>query len=254
MANRRLTIPKSQDIALVAQVNRACPLCATPLFYRKTAGKSQKKYEIAHIYPLNPSPAEIELLEHQERLSVDVNHDHNLIALCEPCHTMFDKPRTVDEYLEIVRIKRELIRKDDQQSLWDQYPIEVDIRHVIDGLYSTLPMQEIELSLHPIEIDRKLTGNIENITKKKIKGHVIDYYEYVKRKMVEMDAKNPGSAMLVASEIRTFYLKQKTISGANQQVIFDDVVAWIGTKTKPKTNDAAEIVTSFFIQNCEIFE
>ncbi|MEY8144248.1 MULTISPECIES: ABC-three component system protein [Falsihalocynthiibacter] len=39
-----------------------------------------------------------------------------------------------------------------------------------------------------------------------------------------------------------------------QQVAFDNIVKWLNAKTKAESNDAAEVITSFFVQNCEVFE
>jgi len=58
---------------------------------------------------------------------------------------------------------------------------------------------------------------------------------------------------MISQQIKVFYLKQKRF-GYDQQVIFENIVYWINSKTKPNSNDAAEILASFFIQNCEIFE
>ena len=105
MSNPRKKYSDAQNVALLSQVNGVCPLCAEILFYKK-GGKSYKNYEIAHIYPLNPTPTEKTLLEHEERLSNDVNDENNVIPLCEICHGKFDKPRTVEEYRMLLGIKK----------------------------------------------------------------------------------------------------------------------------------------------------
>ncbi len=92
---------ENTNIVLFNQVDGICPLCDKQLIYKKS-GSKYKKYELAHIYPLNPRPEEIKLLEVQERLSDDVNHEDNLIPLCKSCHGEFDKPRTVSEYQDLV--------------------------------------------------------------------------------------------------------------------------------------------------------
>ena len=56
----------------------------------KKQGKQHKLFEGAHIYPLNPSDEEKELLKNEKKLHDDVNHLNNIIALCRDCHTMFD--------------------------------------------------------------------------------------------------------------------------------------------------------------------
>ena len=67
-----------------------------------------------------------------------------------------------------------------------------------------------------------------------------------------MDHAKGDLSEIISLQIKSYYLKQIN-SGFGQQAIFDNIVAWINAKTKPKTNDAAEILTSFFVQNCEVF-
>ena len=253
MSNKRKSFSLAQNIALVTQVNRICPLCDTPLFYMKN-GKSYKKYEIAHIYPLNPKPDEIQLLKDEERLSENLNHEDNLITLCGICHDKLDKPRTLEEYKHLIKIKKSLIKISEQQDLWQQYQIENDINRVIERLYSDdLPNTGCEIEFVPKEVDRKLNESISKLTKRKIRNNVADYYILIKSKFASIDMENPDSTYLISTQIKSYYLKQKKLE-LSQQEIFANSVDWIHTKTHPETDDAAEIIASFFIQNCEIFE
>ena len=253
MSNKRKSFSPAQHIALVTQVNRICLLCNTPLFYMKN-GKSYKKYEIAHIYPLNPKADEIQLLKNEERLSEDLNHEDNLIPLCDICHKKLDKPRTVEEYKHLIKIKKSLIKTSEQQDLWQQYQIENDINRVIERLYSDdLPNTGCEIEFVPKEVDRKLNESISKPTKRKIRNNVVDYYILIKSKFASIDMENPDSTYLISTQIKSYYLKQKKLE-LSQQEIFANIVDWIHTKTHPETDDAAEIIASFFIQNCEIFE
>ena len=253
MSNNRKTFSPAQNIALVTQVNRICPICDAPLFYNKSSS-SYKQYQIAHIYPLNPKTEEIELLKNEERLSEDLNHENNLIPLCTKCHVKFDKPRTMEEYRNLIKIKKSLLYTEKQQDLWQQYQIENDIKRVIESLYSNnLPNAGCEIDFIPKEVDRKLNESISKPTKRKIKNNVADYYILIKSKFASMDMENPDSAYLISTQIKSFYLKQKILE-SSQQKIFNNIVDWIHNKTHPETNDAAEIIASFFVQNCEIFE
>jgi hypothetical protein len=252
MSNPRPHFLDSQHIALVTQVNRICPLCDKELFYKKN-GRSFKRYEIAHIYPLNPTPPEAILLQDESRLSTDVNHEDNLIPLCAACHLEFDKPRTVAEYRELYNIKKELIKNASHHVVMSQYQIEEDIRHVIDSLYSTDPFPEAPIAFDLKEIDDKLDGSINNLTKRKIQSNVTDYYLFIKQRFAELDAANPDSASLISAQIKAYYLKQKTTCDS-QQEIFKNIVTWINMRTRPKTIEVAEIIASFFVQNCEVFE
>lgn len=253
MANKRKTYTPVQNIALVTQVDRVCPLCDEPLFYTK-GGSSYKSYEIAHIYPLNPTEEEKKLLKNEERLSNDVNHENNVIPLCDICHKKFDKPRTIEEYRQLLALKKNLLKKSYQQLLWKQYQIEEDIGLIIEALYSEeVDCVDCEINFTPKEINRKLDGTISKPTKRKIKNHVADYFVFIKKKFSLMDLSSPDLSDLISAQIKSYYFKQKNLN-LSQQDIFDNIVSWINAKTNPKTNDAAEILASFFVQNCEVFE
>jgi len=252
MSNQRNKYSDAQNVALLSQVSRVCPICAEPLFYKKS-GKSFKNYELAHIYPLNPTNEEKHLLWDEERLSDDVNDENNIIPLCEICHGKFDKPRTVEEYQNLLGLKKKLIERSGQEAIWKRYTIEDEISQIIEAIYDDPELEnDAEIDFTPREVDEKLDSTISRPTKVKIKGNVREYYIFIRRQFSELDNVNPDFSEIISLQIKTYYLKQKSM-GFDQQAIFENIVSWIYAKTKPKTNDAAEIMASFFIQNCEVF-
>lgn len=252
MSNPRKKYSDAQNVALLSQVSRVCPHCAEPLFYKK-GGKSFKNYELAHIYPLNPTQEEEFLLKHEERLSGDVNDEDNIIPLCEICHGKFDKPRTVEEYRELLALKKRLIDRSGQEAIWKRYTIENEIGLIIEAIYDDPELDnDADIDFAPREVDEKLDSSISRPTKIKIKGNVREYFFFIRKKFSELDDVNPDLSEMISLQIKTYYIKQKSM-GYGQQVIFENIVSWIHAKTKPKTNDAAEIMASFFIQNCEVF-
>jgi hypothetical protein len=237
----------------VTQVAGLCPRCQAPLTYEK-AGKKHKGYEIAHIYPLNPSAAEVILLQAEERLSIDVDHEDNLIPLCKDCHGRFDTPRTVEDYRELVLLKRCLITRDSEKDLWHQYRLEEEIAGIVASLVATpIFTPPLALTYDAKTVDAKTDGSIAPLTKHKIRGDVQDYYLYVSHLFAGLESERPGRAELIAQQVRTFYVAQKQID-LNQERIYRAVSAWILAKVANCSPLAADIVTSFFVQHCEVFE
>lgn len=252
MSNARKTYSEAECILLLSQVNRVCPLCNEPLFYRKS-GKDLKKYQLAHIYPLNPTTVEKTLLENEKRLSENVNSVDNIIPLCEICHGKFDKPRTITEYIKLYSIKKELIARNTQESMWKTYSIENEISEIINAIYNDPILEsDLEIEFKTKEVNEKLNESMSQPTNLKIKRNVQDYYFFISRKFKDLDNVYGDFSEIISLQIKTFYLKQKNMA-FDQQTIFDNLVRWVHIKTKPKTNDAAEILVSFFIQNCEVF-
>ncbi len=252
MSNPRKQYSDAQNVALLSQVSRVCPTCAEPLFYKKS-GKSFKNYELAHIYPLNPSKEEQRLLQNEERLSDNVNDENNIIPLCEICHGKFDKPRTIEEYRTLFGLKKKLIDRSGQEAIWKRYTLEEEISQIIEAIYDDPELEnDAEIDFTPREVDEKLDSTISRPTKVKIKGNVREYYTFISKKFSEIDNVSSDFSEIISLQIKTYYLKQKNM-GLDQQAIFENIVSWIYAKTMPKTNDAAEILASFFIQNCEVF-
>ncbi|WP_026480212.1 ABC-three component system protein [Ahrensia sp. 13_GOM-1096m] len=253
MSNERKKLSPAQELALISQVNRVCPLDAEPLFY-KTGTRSFKNYEIAHIYPLNPTSNEESLLEKEERLGLDVNDEDNLIPLCTTCHTKFDKPRTVEGYQELVAIKKKAIERSSQEELWKTNPIKESILEIVSAIYADADEGiEAEITFNSMKVDEKLNDTISKPTRRKIKNNVTAYYTFIREKLVLLDKAGDCTSEIISNQIKGFYLIQKG-NGVGQQAAFDNIVKWLNAKTKAESNDAAEIITSFFIQNCEVFE
>jgi hypothetical protein len=202
---------------------------------------------------LNPTEDEIILLQKEERLSSDVNDEDNVIPLCEICHGKFDKPRAVEEYRQLYELKKKLIERRGQEAIWKRYTIEDEISEVIEAIYDDPKVDsDAEIEFFPKEVDEKLNESISRPTKRKIKTNVREYYIFIRNKFSELDNADGDLSESISLQIKSYYLKQKRM-GFEQQAIFENMVAWIHTKTKPKTNDAAEILAAFFVQNCEVF-
>lgn len=253
MSVEKKTYSDAQNVALVTQVGSVCPICDAPLFNKKYT-RSYKAYEIAHIYPQKPSDEEIELLKDEERLGDCVNDEKNVIPLCESCHGKFDKPRTVEEYRMLLSIKKRLLARSGQEAIWKQYHIEEEISEIIEALYKDFDdNQTSETNFIPKDISHKTNDSISRPTVRKIRNNVRDYYFLIRNKMASVDKSRMDFSTIVSHQIRGYYLKQKQM-GLDQQAIFDNIVRWILVKTKPQSIDGAEILASFFVQNCEVFE
>lgn len=255
MSKKREAFTENDKLILYAEVDGMCPVCQNALMYEKNK-QNHKNFEIAHIYPLNPKNEELELLKYEEILSTNPNNLKNLICLCVSCHTKFDKPRTIEEYRELVTIKKTLTRESKDKLLWNDTKIESEIVEIIKLLLN----EDIELSTKDIlaydskEIDRKVNDTITLLTKRKIKLNVQDYFNIVKNKFIELDKITPLTTETISSQIKTHYLLLcKEHKDINQKVIFDSMVNWLSKGANQSSNEASEILISYFVQNCEVF-
>lgn len=240
-------------ISLLTQVQRVCPLCSEPLFYQKT-GALHRGYELAHIYPLNPTDEEVRTLQEEERLSDDINAPENIIPLCSVCHQKFDKPRTVEEYRKLAALKKSLTDRSDQELLWKRYPIEEELQQIVEEIYRAVDFpSDPELSYATKKVEEKADATLLRPTLRKLGNHVRDYYVLIRKRMSQIDLLRPEFSTMVSQQFKNYYLLQKG-RGLSQQAIFENIVSWVRTKTSCRSVDAAEILVAFFVQNCEVFE
>lgn len=254
MANRRRSYSQAEQVALTTQVEGCCPLCNEPLFHRK--GRSTyKTYELAHIYPLNPKPEEVVELQGVAWLSEDINDPENIIPLCTKCHTKFDKPRTREEYEQLAAVKRFFAERARQRTIFNDFPLENDIRNIIARLHEIdfEENQSLGLDFDAKSMDAKFDDSMPMPTRRKIRHAVIDYYQHVRNEFRNLEQQSPCASKLIYSQVHTYYLKQQTFS-LSQADIFANVVEWIRAKTATSCPEAAEIVASFFVQNCEVLK
>jgi hypothetical protein len=178
----------------------------------------------------------------------------NLIPLCTACHTAFDKPRTREEYLALVEKKSELIALSEQRRMQYQYSLQDEVSRIVAALdKEDYEAGDVLLAFDAKPVDEKLDAAMPLQLKRKIKRNVNDNFVDVRERFQTLDKDTPGVSHLISLQVRSFYQAQK-VRGWSQQQIFNGVTEWIEKRTGARTREAAEIVASFFVQNCEVFE
>lgn len=252
MSDNRRNYSDNEKIMLYAEVNAECPICSKKLMNEKN-GRYYKLFEIAHIYPANPTKNEIKILEGVEKLDSDVNSLKNALAVCPNCHTEFDKPRTVKEYNNWLSIKKNLIAKNKIRDSYSLYTIESDISKVLSSLGEWDDIDPLTpLCYKSLKVDDKVNKTIPYITKKKIKDDVVDYFYFIQSIFSEMAIEVAHKFDRIASQVKNYYWYCLEIT-QDQNQIFELMVNWLNEKTSFYSKRACEIVISFFVQNCEVF-
>lgn len=250
---------KSYEMLLLREVDACCPICHKYLFYNK-GNQLRNKYEIAHIYPFSAKPEEEILLSGLERLSDDLDSIKNLIILCRDCHKFFDQPRTAEGYLEMVELKKRLIQntnvKDNRynSTINEQMSVIInEIQNYDDDKLDDLP----QLSLSIKTIDEKVSDNgdssINNILKRNIKTNVTYYYTLIEDLLKQANSREIDSAEEISMRVKLYYIELKR-KGINQKESFNFLVDWLHQMTGSKCRTTSEIIISYFVQHCEVFE
>lgn len=249
----RLPITENIDLLHVQEVEGYCPLCGANILVKK-GKRVNKQYQIAHIYPNSPSVSQEKELMGLERLGHDCESFDNKIVLCKNCHGYYDDHTTKEEYLKILDIKKKLLEIGNARDYIASYEIEEELIDIIDKILLVKDdvLNKVELKYKGIKISKKIDDS-NSLLRRKIERNVSLYYGFIKEAFQNMEDEGKKKFNLIAAEFNTAFLKSSSES-EDKQVIFDVLVSWVNSKVSSKSHDACEIIVSFFVQNCEVFD
>lgn len=249
----RIKITEKMSLQHVNEVRGLCPICGKALLVQK-GEQINKNYQIAHIYPNSPTEYQRKELNGLERLGETCEDFKNKIALCKECHGYYDDHTTKQEYLRLVGIKKQLLEKDATQRNIASIDVENELVLIIKKLSETTEEEITDISLKYEGM--KITDKLEEkylLLRQKIKFNVCTYYGFIKENMRNMADEDKLNFEVIASEIRTAYLKA-ALSSDNKEIIFEALVKWMNSKIPQSSKNGCEIMISFFVQNCEVFD
>ncbi|HMW40362.1 MAG TPA: HNH endonuclease signature motif containing protein [Saprospiraceae bacterium] len=255
MATKRDSYSENEHSILYAETGGCCPLCSIPiLFQKKGSKKPSKSYEVAHIYPLNPTQSQALALSGYPAPS-DINALENVIALCPTCHTRYDKDFKLDELENLRKIKNGYLSEAKAKLTASQHAIQEEVYEILDAIAS---FDSDETALSPANfdistVDKKLKTGMSPLQKREIKVNAISFYVRIRDHIRTLEQQDQASVRILQNQINSYYLAMNKQNPENKDLVFNYVAQWISAKTN-KPILAAKVLTSFFVQNCEVFD
>lgn len=244
--------PTAAEIRLhLIEVDNLCPLCGTILQSYGQKKPDARLFEIAHIYPNSPTQEQLHELKDVPQLGINSESFENKIALCKNCHDTQDYHTKKDEYMKLYNIKKNLINQMSAKEDINAIPIEKQILTIIEKIKTYQQKDFAELKLYAIPVSKKFNHS-EILLKKKVENYVNTYYKFIKFCFSQIEGETGFSFNELATEIKLAFLKaEKQL--CEKELIFEQLVNWLNTKTENYSRLACEAVISFFVQNCEVF-
>lgn len=248
---KRVEPTDGQKLILLGEVHGFCPLCGSTLM-RNGARNVNKLFEIAHIFPCNPTSDDMQQLDGVELYGDNSESMHNKIALCKICHYDYDHNKTKEKYNKLLKIKKNLERAYSISNELAECNLENELQEVLLRL-KDLKADDVvglELSFDAVKVDQKIEDSY--LLLNKVKNNVVSYFRFIQENLKELCESSNTDFELIASNIKTIYFKCKR-NRMNQEEIFSTMTDWIVSKTQC-SQTAAEIIISFFVQDCEVYD
>lgn len=246
--DRKKSTPNN-DLKYILEVDGKCPNCGKYLI--KDKGKrTNKLFQIAHIYPNSPTYWEAKELEGLERLGKDSEDFENKIALCKDCHGYYDDHKTKEEYLKLLNKKKKLLESIETKKILSDQPIEDSINSIISAL-TNIGGEVGKLEINALKISEKIENDCL-LLKNKVEMNVTQYFKFIQEQFKALSIQEKLNFDVVASQIKTAFLQTEKKFN-DKKDIFDQLTKWLQSKTQNSSTEACEAVISFFIQDCEVF-
>jgi len=239
------------DANLFVETGGKCPICGAKIVAFGERGG--RPCEVVDITPLN--------VRKDYRTAVEygvTNADmpepgtaEGRIVLCCDCAVMYNTGPTAEEFKKVYEAKRMLLARSKLASEIPGFALDAEISKVLTGLAELRDFAELEnLSMTALRIDQKI--NMDNhLLLEKIRDYVVRYYKFIENRCGQLETQGDLDFTLLASQVKTCYLR---LRGLGQEETFQLIAEWMQEKTGTTSMIACEILTAFFVQNCEVFD
>jgi len=255
MAEKRDSYSDNEHSILYAETGGICPLCTDPILFQKAGSKKPSKgYEIAHIYPLNPTQAQVSALNGY-LAPASINALENVIALCPTCHTKYDKDFKIDEYVKLRGLKDGFLSEAKAWLTVSQHNLQEEVCAILDEIaaFDFDNADTVSTGFDVATVDKKLKTGMSPLQKREIKMNAISFYVRIRDHIRLLEQQDQVMVKIMQNQINTYYLAMRQQNPDNKDLIFNYVSQWISLKSG-KSILASKVLTSFFVQNCEVFD
>lgn len=174
----------------------------------------------------------------------------NLIALCKDC-SLIHQNRTDDDSMEfLMQVKASMMKEYLSGSTAAEMPVDESIIRVLNKICE-LPVEHkgVELNYEPSTVEKKIADDI--MLKIKVSSYVSAYFMTVKDEFRKLDAEKKIRYEAFAQTVKATFLRLDD-GQTSKTTIFNALVEWLRNATNEQ-RESCEIVISYFVQNCEVF-
>lgn len=253
---RKRSNPQAQQeeaLVYIQEADGRCVLCGRKLI-KVAFGKTIFMCNVTRITPNSLDSVEKNNLAKEGIELPEQGSADDFIALCPNCSKEYQASFDKDSVKRLLEIKRSLQMRSAAADQLEQCDLNEKIEMVLEGLCS-LSSEEIEtnLRLDALALKDKIEDS-EPLLKNRIGADVARYYRFIEsglRRLSEIHGSSFNRT--IAKQVQLAYLTLSS-SGDSQSVIYEALVDWIHEKEPACERIACEIVVSFFVQNCEVFD
>jgi len=220
---------------LLNEVNHSCPFpgCGHSLTKTKD-GKTIDLYEVS-------------LIDKTKAPEIS-----NLLALCPNCYGTYILDGDKKVIKQLIQVKKLLDGNNYSKTLIDDINLEKGIIGVLHKVKNLKQIELVEASMDPKEIKKKLDPDDNFTLYAQVNFFVSTYFIRIRNIMINMDKSGDIDYEEIQDQMKAIYRKLKKSKKSNME-IFNTISDKIH-RVSLQEIAYCQIVTSYFIQSCEVFD
>jgi len=171
------------------------------------------------------------------------------VVLCVDCEREMQSASEQDK-LSLLSEKHDLENLMVAREATSRYTIEKQIEQVLRDVDLMVVTEETQLKIEPVKVENKIT---EKRLKERILFDVRQLYEGVNNALDRLSGENELNVDKFAKSVKRMY-EDASESLTSQSAIYNLLVETLFDKTGHKYREACEIIISYFVQRCEVFD
>lgn len=156
-----------------------------------------------------------------------------------------------DELQRLLEKKKKFHIRSMAREAMSKHSLSTEIRNVLLAVSKMKASPETALKEKPTKVENKVQ---EEALKDMIRFRVTQRYNGVNKILYQLSGENKVVMDEHAKIIRRMYEDARDVKGLNQEGIFNELVNEICAQTGSDMRTPAEIVVSYFVQRCEVFD
>lgn len=176
----------------------------------------------------------------------------NLLALCPQCYATYSIDDSTKISKELLNVKKLLETRAQNLSLIDDLPLEKGIVRAIGKIKKLNEKELVDASLDPKEIRQKLQPSDNIALYQTVNLYVTTYFVKIKEIMISLDKCGEIDYEEIQDQMKAIYRRLKKAGKTNMD-IFNEIVAKIH-RISLQEDIYCQIVVSYFVQSCEVFD
>ena len=202
-------------VNLMAEQEGCCPLCGKPL----TAD--------------NCTPVKLT--------------DNSEMLLCFECSASVEHSDSAKS--QAMEVKKVLQARCETRDAVSNERLKCEVQELLERLQDVSP-EEADLRYTPLQIEKKVS---DNLLRRKIRGFLTDgMYDAVNSSIENLAAENRMNVRALSTSIRRIF-EDANDTTDNQSQIFSALKNRLVAKAGQKYFEACELLVSYFVQRCEVF-